>query len=140
MASFFAVQNPSITMKVAELTQRFSSHEWPKFVDIEAAANGWAISLFIDENIRWFTGHFPEQPVLAGVVQTHWAAELGKFLFPLGDNFIRIDNLKFQTVILPGQSVTLHLEYLPDSENCALKFRYVHGDIAFSEGKFVFRR
>lgn len=126
-------------MIIDDLKREFSSAEWPRFLSVQTADNSQTISLFINDDIRWFTGHFPEQPVLAGVVQTHWAAELGKFLFPLnGDDFSRIDNLKFQMVILPGQTITLHLEYLPESG--ALKFRYTQGDTNYSEGKFVFRR
>lgn len=126
-------------MILQELSQQFSSTEWPRFQDVQTTANGYVISLFIPADIRWFDGHFPKQPVLAGVVQTHWAAELGKYLFGLsGNDFSRIDNLKFQTVILPVQKVDLQLEYM--RENRALKFRYVQADVSFSEGKFVFDR
>lgn len=87
----------------------------------------------------WLEGHFPQQPVVAGVVQTHWAGELAQYLFPLGDNFIRIDNLKFQQVILPGQSLQLSLDYSVAADSSAVKFRYQQGDSIFSEGKLVFQ-
>lgn len=123
-------------MIIDDLRQAFSSAEWPHFLQLDVLPNGYAIVLDVHAGIRWFDGHFPRQPVLAGIVQTHWAAELGKFLFPVGDKFVRIDNLKFQTVVLPSQPLTLLLEHLPNSG--ALKFRYVHNELNFSEGKCVF--
>lgn len=124
-------------MIINDLRQEFISAEWPHFLGLDVVPNGYALALDIHSGIRWFDGHFPQQPVLAGIVQTHWAVELGKFLFPLGDDFVRIDNLKFQTVVLPGQQLTLLLEFLPESN--ALKFRYVQNELNFSEGKCVFR-
>jgi 3-hydroxymyristoyl/3-hydroxydecanoyl-(acyl carrier protein) dehydratase len=112
-------------MIIDDLRQAFASTEWPHFLQLDVVPNGYAIVL-----------DFPQQPVLPGIVQTHWAAEMGKFLFPLGDKFVRIDNLKFQTVVLPGQQLTLLLEHLPNSG--ALKFRYVKDELNFSEGKCVF--
>lgn len=123
-------------MTIDDLRQAFDSAEWPHFLGLDAVPNGYALTLDIHAGIRWFEGHFPQQPVLAGIVQTHWATELGKFLFPLGDKFVRIDNLKFQTVVLPGQQLSLRLEHLPDSG--ALKFRYVQDELSFSEGRCVF--
>jgi len=123
-------------MTINDLRQTFAGAEWPHFLEQSVIPNGYALVLDIHADIHWFDGHFPQQPVLAGIVQTHWAVELGKFLFPLGDKFVRIDNLKFQTVVLPGQKLTLLLEHLPDRG--VLKFRYVHDDLSFSEGKCVF--
>lgn len=123
-------------MDVDLLRQTFPSYEWPRFMGLETADNNAVIALYVDADLRWFTGHFPEQPVLAGVVQTHWAGELGRFLFSLADPFVRLDNLKFQSVLLPGQNVSLILDYLPDTH--ALKFRYEQEGLSFSEGKFVF--
>ena len=123
-------------MTIDDLRQAFASTEWPQFLRLDVAPNGYALVLDIHAGIRWFDGHFPQQPVLAGIVQTHWATEFGKFLFPLGDKFVRIDNLKFQTVVLPGQELTLLLEHLPNSG--ALKFRYVQDELNYSEGKCVF--
>lgn len=124
------------TLIIDDLCQQFSSSEWPQFLAVQTIPSGYTISLLIPPTICWFEGHFPQQPVLAGVVQTHWAALLGKFLFPLGDNFLRMDNLKFQHVILPGQYLNLTLEYF--FETNVLKFRYQQNDINFSEGKLVF--
>jgi len=72
------------------------------------------------------------------VVQTHWAGKLGKYLFPLGENFQRLNNLKFQSVILPEQTLKLSLTF--DQAKHSLKFKYFEGETNFSEGKFVFEK
>lgn len=98
------------------------------------------LDLYIDDDMHWLEGHFPEQPVVAGVVQTHWAAEFAKKLFNTGDEFVRIDTLKFQQVILPEQRLQLTLERSEADENYAIKFRFSRDEIIFSEGKLVFRK
>lgn len=128
-------------MTLTELQTLFPSPEWPVFLSLESGDNRYSFGLLINSDIRWFEGHFPEQPVLAGVVQTHWAAQLACALFPL-DEFQGVDNLKFQTVILPGQTVHLTLDYL--AEKSAIKFTYQSvADPAAepslcSEGKLLF--
>jgi len=126
------------TFSVDQLQDTFPAKEWPHFQAIEECEHEVTLNLDVHKDIRWFTGHFPEQAVLAGVVQTHWAGELGKYLFPLGENFVRLDNLKFQSVILPGQMLQLQMQY--DPEKNSLKFKYFSGETTFSEGKFVFEQ
>ena len=122
---------------LSTLSQLFDGDEWPTFESLETPGNTQAlINLYTDERILWFEGHFPEQAVLAGVVQTHWAAELGKHLFPLGEDFQQLGNLKFQAVILPNQSVTLALDYKPETNS--LSFKYYDDETNYSEGKFQF--
>lgn len=123
-------------MTLVELQHKFAPGKWPQFLSLEISEHICRLAMKINPEIHWLEGHFPEQPIVAGVVQTHWAAELGKAIFPLGENFQRIDNLKFQTAILPGQDVNLQLHYLPDAQ--AVKFSYHCADTLCSEGKLVF--
>lgn len=123
---------------IQQLRSQFAGSEWPLIDNLQAAPQGWQLSLSIPADRRWLEGHFPQQPLVAGVVQTHWAACLAQALFPVGDAFMRVDNLKFQQVILPEQPVELVLEHLPAAEQQAVKFCYSHNDLIFSEGKLVF--
>lgn len=136
---------------LAQLRAHFSTAHWPHFDGINQRENHCVIDMSIGSDMLWLEGHFPQQPVVAGVVQTHWAAELAKYLFNVGDEFIRIDNLKFQQVILPGQKLQLTLDYgvgaksnaaaagNTTSDSRAIKFRYSQGETIFSEGKLVFQ-
>jgi len=119
-----------------QLQSHFSGDEWPIMLSLDEENNQYSIQLDIKSDIRWFEGHFPGQPVLAGVVQTHWAGELSKYIFPVGDDFQRIDNLKFQSVILPDINLALKLVYLPNKN--AVKFSYTDSDNNYSTGTLVF--
>ncbi len=123
--------------RLAQLRNQFSSTHWPRIDALHCREQQCVIDLFIGSDMHWLEGHFPQQPVVAGVVQTHWAGELAKYLFATGDECIRIDNLKFQQVILPGQSLQLTLDYSTGTTT-AVKFRYSRDNTLFSEGKLVF--
>jgi 3-hydroxymyristoyl/3-hydroxydecanoyl-(acyl carrier protein) dehydratase len=114
------------------------SNQWPQLQSITALESGYAIDLLIDSKIQWLTGHFPQQALIAGVVQTHWAGKFSETLFGVRD-VKQIDNLKFQDVMLPQQTVQLSLEYNHDAQS--VKFRYHkpnQSDQVFSEGKIQF--
>jgi len=133
------------TTLLASLRNRFASSQWPRIDNMNTRNNQFTIDLYINKDMHWLEGHFPEQPVVAGVVQTHWAAEFAKQLFNTGDEFVRIDNLKFQQVILPNQNLQLTLERSEATErdeikNSTIRFRYSRNEIIFSEGKLAFRQ
>ena len=94
--------NDSLTL--TQLRNHFSSGHWPRMNAISSSEHRCVIDLFIAADMHWLEGHFPQQPVVAGVVQTHWAGELAKYVFATGDESIRIDNLKFQQVIWRNES------------------------------------
>jgi 3-hydroxymyristoyl/3-hydroxydecanoyl-(acyl carrier protein) dehydratase len=114
--------------------------EWPTLLGVEELENQVNLSLEVDANLHWLKGHFPAQPVLPGVVQTHWAAQLAQHFFATATAPRRIDNLKFQNVVLPPQQCTLQL--IANADTTSIHFRYTDpatpGHI-FSEGKLIFR-
>lgn len=116
-----------------------NSPKWPQLQSVSDSETGYNLNLFIQPNIEWLQGHFPQQPLVAGVVQTHWAGKLSEILFGVS-GVKQIDNLKFQDVMLPEQSVQLTLEF--NADNNSVKFRYQKPDQAdqvFSEGKIQFK-
>lgn len=132
--------NVMASKNIELLKNEFSSNEWPSFLalDIESddSVSSAAISFVVTDNVKWFEGHFPDQPVLAGVVQTHWVGILSEWLFDIRGEFRRIDNLKFQTVILPDTEVIMSLNF--DASKNAVKFFLKNGDVVFSEGRLVY--
>ena len=118
------------------LQHAYSSSEWPTFAALTIDRELAELTLKIDESITWLEGHFPGQPILPGVVQTHWAMEFGCKLFDPDGEFRHIDNLKFHNVVLPGIQLTLSLHFLADKD--AIRFSYRNQDTVYSEGKLCF--
>jgi 3-hydroxymyristoyl/3-hydroxydecanoyl-(acyl carrier protein) dehydratase len=69
-----------------------------------------------------FSGHFPEQPILPGVVQLDWAIRLGGETFGALGAFQSVEHLKFQAIIGPLEPMELKLAW--DNETRQLDFAY----------------
>jgi 3-hydroxyacyl-[acyl-carrier-protein] dehydratase len=83
-----------------------------------------------------FEGHFPGDPVLAGVVQIHWAIIHAVDLFGPFGKFKGMEQVKFFSLIRPGDPLELRLSY--DSEKSRLKFEYSSEAVPKSSGFIVF--
>lgn len=94
------------------------------------------LKLFIPSSIQYFDGHFPGQPILPGVTQTHWAIHYGIEYLGYNGEFTRLEAIKFQNVIRGDTQVSLELTYHPS--NGKLLFRYFSDSIAHSSGRVVF--
>ena len=123
----------SLQQRLGELC---TGPDWPHIRVLEAAPEHCQLRLDVPPELTWFEGHFPEQPVLAGVVQVHWVGLLSETVFGVATAFSHIDGLKFQRVILPGQSLELQMQYT--AERHLVDFRYVDAQFKYSTGKMYF--
>ncbi|MDH5720275.1 MAG: AMP-binding protein [Spirochaetia bacterium] len=94
------------------------------------------LNLRIPEELLYFKGHFSEVPILPGVVQIDWAISFGKEHFGSLGVFSRIENLKFQNIILPNQEIKLTIEW--KKETGKLYFSYESEKGVHSSGRAVF--
>lgn len=71
-------------------------------------------------NEPFFVGHFPQEPVMPGVLQIEAMAQVGGIL-ALKDvenpkewstYFLKIDNVKFKQKVVPGDTLIFRLEYI----------------------------
>ena len=92
--------------------------------------------LKIPDNLYYFAGHFPGRSILPGVVQLSWVKHFGKQIYPQVGDFLRLEAIKFQEVILPSATVTLKLYF--DQQKGKLNFHYYSGSINHSSGRMVF--
>ena len=92
-------------------------------------------------NETFFMGHFPEEPVMPGVLIVEAMAQTGGLLVLHGledahrysTYFLKIDNVKFRHKVVPGDTLVFHLEMTDDiRRGCALMRGH-----AFVGGKVV---
>lgn len=106
----------------------------PALRAIQPVDGGQNLTLFIDPALPQFEGHFPEHPIVAGVVQLEWAEMFGRERFGITGEFAGMEALKFQRVITPGRHVTLSLAWTPGK----LAFRYHSAQGQHASGRLLF--
>lgn len=74
-----------------------------------------SLTLDVSDDLAFFPGHFPVQPVLPGVVMVDWAASFAERYLPVDIRFTAMEAIKFKQVVRPPQRIQLHLEYKPET-------------------------
>jgi 3-hydroxymyristoyl/3-hydroxydecanoyl-(acyl carrier protein) dehydratase len=109
---------------------------WPDVINKAESENSVELALFVPENLDYFNGHFPDSPILAGVVQLHWAVEYAKQEFNLTHcEVANLEVLKFQVVIVPKQNLVLTLTL---KSNDKVLFTYTSERGQHASGRIVF--
>jgi len=104
-------------------------------VDKESGA--YILHFIVPYDLLYLEGHFPGKSILPGVVQIQWVMHFCNDLFGISDKrFLRIEVLKFQKIILPGESIYLVISW--DNQKNAATFRYTKNDHSLSSGRIVF--
>ncbi|MCB9017766.1 MAG: bifunctional UDP-3-O-[3-hydroxymyristoyl] N-acetylglucosamine deacetylase/3-hydroxyacyl-ACP dehydratase [Prevotellaceae bacterium] len=98
-------------------------------------------------NETFFCGHFPQEPVMPGVLQVEAMAQTGGLLVlgALDDPerystyFMKIDNVKFRHKVVPGDTLIFKLELMSEMRRgCAYMKGYaIVGDKVVSEAEFM---
>jgi acyl-coenzyme A synthetase/AMP-(fatty) acid ligase/3-hydroxymyristoyl/3-hydroxydecanoyl-(acyl carrier protein) dehydratase len=108
----------------------------PEIIKERKKDGEWFIVVRIPENLVYFSGHFPERPVLPGVVQVSWVIELAAKKLGIVKDFREIESLKFRNILHPGMQVTISLSWNSDAGK--LMFRIEKEEMLFSAGTVVF--
>lgn len=101
----------------------------------------------ISVNEPFFQGHFPQEPVMPGVLQVEAMAQTGGLLVlnsvdepeRYSTYFLKIDGVKFRQKVVPGDTLILRLELLaPIRRGISTMKGYVFvGDKLVSEAEFM---
>ncbi len=101
----------------------------------------------ITTNEPFFQGHFPQEPVMPGVLQIEAMAQTGGLLvLSTVDNpelystyFMKIDNVKFRQKVVPGDTILFHISFLTEMRRgCAVMKGYAFvGEKIVSECEFM---
>ncbi len=82
-----------------------------------------------------FAGHFPERPILPGVVQLDWAVRLASLAFDLSPQPACQVQVKFVQLVTPNQTLILRLNRTGET----IRFEFRVGGAIASTGRFRFR-
>lgn len=101
----------------------------------------------VTSNEPFFQGHFPEEPVMPGVLQVEAMAQVGGILVlssvdepeRYSTYFMKIDNVKFRQKVVPGDTLIFHLSLLtPIRRGVAVMRGYAFvGEKIVSEAEFM---
>ena len=99
----------------------------------------------IDE--PFFVGHFPQEPVMPGVLQIEAMAQTGGLLVLdsvenpecYSTYFMKIDNVKFRQKVVPGDTLIFHVSFMtPMRRGCAMMKGYAFvGEKIVTECEFM---
>lgn len=107
----------------------------PTILDEQRDGDECTLHLHIPDDLAYFPGHFPQAPVLPGVVQIAWALQLAASRLGTLPQCRELEALKFQRLLRPGDRVALALRH--DRARGKLHFAYRQGDVAYSSGRLV---
>lgn len=107
----------------------------PQITALRASADGVEIDLAIGADLLWFQGHFPNFPILPGVVQLDWALDFARRHLHLEIPAARQFQVKYKAGIFPGDRVVLKLSHLPQKKRLA--FEYMRDGAVCSSGHVV---
>lgn len=101
----------------------------------------------VTANETFFEGHFPEEPVMPGVLQVEAMAQVGGILVlnsmedpkSCSTYFMKIDNVKFRQKVVPGDTLIFRLEMMSEiRRGCAQMKGYAFvGEKIVSEAEFM---
>ncbi len=100
-------------------------HRYPfQLVDkvIDKGANYIVGVKNVTSNEPFFTGHFPQEPVMPGVLQIEAMAQTGGLLVlsnvdepeRYSTYFMKIDNVKFRNKVVPGDTLIFHVSFMTE--------------------------
>ncbi|NLJ96298.1 MAG: 3-hydroxyacyl-ACP dehydratase FabZ [Clostridiales bacterium] len=97
-------------------------------------------------NEPFFAGHFPEEPVMPGVLIIEALSQLGAVVYlSLEENkgknayFAGINKFKFRNKVLPGDVLTLEVSLIKNKGHIGIASAKAYdGDKVFAEGELMF--
>lgn len=97
---------------------------WPAVAARQSLPDGGLrLRLWLEPDLVWFAGHFPEAPLLPGVAQLHIALHLATTELGLQGEFAGMEVIKFQQPLRPGQHVELDLCWEPTRQRLLFTYR-----------------
>jgi 3-hydroxymyristoyl/3-hydroxydecanoyl-(acyl carrier protein) dehydratase len=95
----------------------------PTLRDVRHAEDEVTLDLAVPATLDGFRGHFPGQPVLAGVLQIDWVMQFAARHLGLDQAVARDFQVKFRRVVRPDDALSLHLRLDRPRRNLVFEYR-----------------
>ena len=101
---------------------------------MERAIN--TVSVITESDSRWFSGHFPDNPILPGIAQLKMIVDLITTSTTDAVRLAGLRRIKFRRIVRPGEQ--LDIQVLPDSTDNYYTFKITCGNEDVCSGKIHF--
>lgn len=120
--------------------RRFLPHRYPFMMVDKIIEKGESYIVGVKNvtvNEPFFQGHFPQEPVMPGVLMVEAMAQTGGLLVlssvdepeKYSTYFMKIDNVKFRQKVVPGDTLIFHVSFMtPLRRGCAMMKGYAFVD------------
>jgi 3-hydroxymyristoyl/3-hydroxydecanoyl-(acyl carrier protein) dehydratase len=112
------------------------SRKFPQLQYVTRQDDGVELSLLIQADLAYFSGHFTDYPILPGVTQLLWAERYGKLFFSITQPFSRMEVIKFKKIVRPDARLKLRLKWKEDSGK--LYFDFSSSTESHSSGRLLY--
>ena len=103
---------------------------------LENTVHGVVLTLHIGAEVAHFSGHFPQMPILPGIVQLDWALRYARQYLGLNGRFVAVENLKFLGLVLPDTTLQLSLRWQENEGR--LEFAFFDTQRKYASGRVLF--
>ncbi len=125
------INHPLISQSLALDNKKF-----PQIQFFQQEEQSVELSIRIQPELVYFDGHFPEQPILAGVAQLAWVEKYGQLFFGIEKPFLRMEVIKFKKIIQPKDIITVKMTW--NTETGKLYFDFSSESAAHSSGRLIY--
>ncbi len=95
------------------------------------------LHLKVPERLAYFEGHFPQHPVVPGIVQLRWVVEAASEWLKRPLTVRRMEAIKFKNLLLPGRPFSLEIENDRSGPDQILRFSLTEKKTLYSSGRLV---
>jgi 3-hydroxymyristoyl/3-hydroxydecanoyl-(acyl carrier protein) dehydratase len=110
---------------------------FPEIIEKNKTENKAILDIFIPKDLFYFKGHFPENPILPGITQLHWAVHYAKNCFNISGVITHCPSIKFTDLINPQMNLTLSLENF--TIESYITYEYKHNEKKYSIGRLYYK-
>jgi 3-hydroxymyristoyl/3-hydroxydecanoyl-(acyl carrier protein) dehydratase len=81
---------------------------WYSLTEIVMQKDEMAARVTTDSNSPWFSGHFPDDPILPGIAQLKMVADLIAISRKDASYMTGLSRIKFRKIVRPGEPLDIH--------------------------------